>query len=166
VWCAAEGHVVAEDRHLFPVLHDRGQCTVSGRRLDGVVKLNVGKLGAADYRSWADEVHGFRYFDDISSVLSTERRTRRVKRRSTPHSWTLEDAAFAGGSYVIVQKYLHDLAGWDALSTEGRNRVPEPHRACPAESYAREFGHISQRRHQSSRQVGSPRTHPPATKAR
>jgi len=25
-----------------------------------------------------------------------------------------EDAAFAGGSYVIVQKYLHDLPGWNA----------------------------------------------------
>ena len=28
-----------------------------------------------------------------------------------------EDVAFAGGSYVIVQKYLHDLDGWNALST-------------------------------------------------
>jgi putative iron-dependent peroxidase len=33
-----------------------------------------------------------------------------------------EDGAFAGGSYVIVQKYLHDLDGWNALSTE----VQEP----------------------------------------
>ena len=34
-----------------------------------------------------------------------------------------EDAAFAGGSYVIVQKYLHDLAGWNALSTEAQERI-------------------------------------------
>src|SRR5208337_1150734 len=34
-----------------------------------------------------------------------------------------EDAAFAGGSYVIVQKYLHDLAGWNALSTETQERI-------------------------------------------
>jgi putative iron-dependent peroxidase len=26
-----------------------------------------------------------------------------------------DDPQFAGGSYVMVQKYLHDLAGWDAL---------------------------------------------------
>ena len=26
-----------------------------------------------------------------------------------------EDSAFAGGSYVIVQKYLHDLKGWNAV---------------------------------------------------
>ena len=30
---------------------------------------------------------------------------------------------FAGGSYVIVQKYLHDLAGWNALSTEAQERI-------------------------------------------
>jgi putative iron-dependent peroxidase len=34
-----------------------------------------------------------------------------------------EDAAFSGGSYVIVQKYLHDLARWDALSTEAQERI-------------------------------------------
>jgi putative iron-dependent peroxidase len=34
-----------------------------------------------------------------------------------------EDAAFAGGSYVIVQKYLHDLEGWNALSTEAQERI-------------------------------------------
>ena len=31
--------------------------------------------------------------------------------------------AFAGGSYVIVQKYLHDLAGWNALPTETQERI-------------------------------------------
>ena len=34
-----------------------------------------------------------------------------------------EDPAFAGGSYVIVQKYLHDLAGWNALPTEAQERI-------------------------------------------
>ena len=34
-----------------------------------------------------------------------------------------EDTAFAGGSYVIVQKYLHDLNGWDALSTEQQEAI-------------------------------------------
>src|SRR6202040_1231116 len=34
-----------------------------------------------------------------------------------------EDAAFACGSYVIVQKYLHDLAGWDALSIEQQEAI-------------------------------------------
>ena len=34
-----------------------------------------------------------------------------------------EDPAFAGGTYVIVQKYLHDMAAWDALSVEEQERV-------------------------------------------
>jgi putative iron-dependent peroxidase len=34
-----------------------------------------------------------------------------------------EDAAFAGGSYVIVQKYLHDLEAWNVLSTEAQERI-------------------------------------------
>ena len=34
-----------------------------------------------------------------------------------------EDTEFAGGSYVIVQKYLHDLGAWNALSTEAQERI-------------------------------------------
>ena len=30
---------------------------------------------------------------------------------------------FAGGSYVIVQKYLHDLAAWNALPTEVQEKI-------------------------------------------
>ncbi len=57
-----------------------------------------------------DEVHGFRYFDDrdlLGFVDGTEN-----PRGEAVIDATLigeEDAAFAGGSYVIVQKYLHDL---------------------------------------------------------
>ena len=66
----------------------------------------------------ADETHGFGYFDQrdlLGFVDGTE----------NPHGQAAldaalvgaEDPAFAGGSYVIVQKYLHDLAGWNALPT-------------------------------------------------
>ncbi|MGA2356824.1 MAG: Dyp-type peroxidase, partial [Terriglobales bacterium] len=34
-----------------------------------------------------------------------------------------EDPEFTGGSYVIVQKYLHDLDAWNALSTEAQERI-------------------------------------------
>ena len=40
-----------------------------------------------------------------------------------------EDAEFAGGSYVIVQKYLHDLDGWDALSTRAAGSYHWPQEA-------------------------------------
>src|SRR5271154_234533 len=77
-----------------------------------------------DAVSPVDEVHGFRYFDDrdlIGFVDGTENPT-----GQTAIDAVLigpEDAAFAGGSYVIVQKYLHDLAGWNGLSTETQERI-------------------------------------------
>jgi porphyrinogen peroxidase len=77
-----------------------------------------------DAVSPVDEVHGFRYFDDrdlIGFVDGTENPTDQAAIDAAVID--LEDAAFAGGSYVIVQKYLHDMAGWDALSTEAQERI-------------------------------------------
>src|ERR1700720_655455 len=71
-----------------------------------------------------DEVHGFRYFDDrdlIGFVDGTE--NPRGQEAIDAAYVGAEDAAFAGGSYVIVQKYLHDLDGWNALSTETQERI-------------------------------------------
>ena len=34
-----------------------------------------------------------------------------------------EDPAFVGGSYVIVQKYLHNMTAWNALPTEAQERI-------------------------------------------
>ena len=71
-----------------------------------------------------DEVQGFRYFDDrdlMGFVDGTEN-----PRGAAAIDAVLigeEDAAFAGGSYVIVQKYLHDLEAWNALSTEAQERI-------------------------------------------
>ena len=71
-----------------------------------------------------DEVHGFRYFDDrdlIGFVDGTENPTAQTAIAAAYIG--SEDAPFAGGSYVIVQKYLHDLAGWNALPTETQERI-------------------------------------------
>ena len=74
--------------------------------------------------SAVDEVQGFRYFDDrdlIGFVDGTEN-----PRGAAAIDAVLiggEDAAFAGGSYVIVQKYLHDLKTWNGLSTEAQERI-------------------------------------------
>ena len=78
----------------------------------------------SDAVSPVHEVHGFRYFDDrdlIGFVDGTENPTGQAAIDAALVD--LEDAAFAGGSYVIVQKYLHDLGGWDALSTEAQERI-------------------------------------------
>jgi putative iron-dependent peroxidase len=82
----------------------------------------VAYLGATV--SPADEVHGFRYFDNrdlLGFVDGTENPTGQAAQDATLIG--AEDAAFAGGSYVIVQKYLHDMAGWNALPTEEQERI-------------------------------------------
>jgi len=66
-----------------------------------------------------DEVHGFRSFDD-RDVLGFVDGTENPEGRAADEAVLIgdEDPGFAGGSYVIVQKYVHDLSAWDALSTE------------------------------------------------
>jgi putative iron-dependent peroxidase len=71
-----------------------------------------------------DEVHGFRYFDSrdlIGFVDGTENPKGQDAVDAT--LITDEDPAFAAGSYVIVQKYLHDLAGWNVLPTEKQEKI-------------------------------------------
>jgi putative iron-dependent peroxidase len=71
-----------------------------------------------------DEVHGFRYFDSrdlLGFVDGTENPAGRAAIEATLIGD--EDLTFAGGSYVIVQKYLHDMAGWNALPTEAQERI-------------------------------------------
>jgi len=71
-----------------------------------------------------DEVHGFRYYDArdlLGFVDGTENPVGRVADDAVLVGE--EDAAFAGGSYVIVQKYLHDLPAWDALAVETQEKI-------------------------------------------
>ncbi|MGH9448997.1 MAG: Dyp-type peroxidase [Terriglobia bacterium] len=80
-------------------------------RLDGAV-------------STLDEVHGFRYFDDrdlIGFVDGTENPVEQAAVDATIIGE--EDTAFTGGSYVIVQKYLHNLREWNALPVEAQERI-------------------------------------------
>jgi len=82
----------------------------------------MSRLGEAV--SIADEVHGFNYFDDrdlIGFVDGTENPVDQAALNATIIGE--EDAAFAGGSYVIVQKYLHNLNGWNALPIEEQERI-------------------------------------------
>ena len=82
----------------------------------------MARLGEAV--STVDEVHGFRYFDD-RDLLGFVDGTENPRGEAVIDAAIIgeEDAAFVGGSYVIVQKYLHDLDGWNALSTEAQERI-------------------------------------------
>ncbi|HTT81315.1 MAG TPA: Dyp-type peroxidase [Stellaceae bacterium] len=80
-------------------------------RLDGAVEI-------------IDEVHGFRYFDN-RDLLGFVDGTENPDDGEAVAAALVADAdpGFAGGSYVIVQKYLHDLAAWNALPTEAQERI-------------------------------------------
>ena len=72
----------------------------------------------------ADEVHGFKYFDErdlLGFVDGTESPGGSAGIRAAIVGE--EDPGFAGGSYVIVQKYLHDMGSWNALPVEEQERV-------------------------------------------
>jgi len=71
-----------------------------------------------------DETHGFKYFDErdlLGFVDGTESPTglAAVRAATIAH----QDPHFAGGSYVVVQKYLHDLRAWNALSVSEQEKV-------------------------------------------
>jgi putative iron-dependent peroxidase len=69
-----------------------------------------------------DEVTGFRYFDDrdlLGFVDGTANPTGSLLTESS----LIDDGPFAGGSYVVVQKYLHDLDAWRSLTTEQQEAV-------------------------------------------
>ena len=114
---AGSRHAVATPGDLF--FHIRA------KRMDLCFELAtqlMARIGTAV--SPVDEVQGFRYFDDrdlMGFVDGTEN-----PRGAAAIDAVLigeEDPAFAGGSYVIVQKYLHDLDAWNALSTEAQERI-------------------------------------------
>lgn len=71
-----------------------------------------------------EEVHGFRYWDS-RSILGF------VDGTENPHGADREyfaiigddDPAYKGGSYLFVQKYIHNLEAWNALSTEDQEKV-------------------------------------------
>ncbi len=71
-----------------------------------------------------DEVHGFRFFevrDLMGFVDGTENPTGNAAAAAV--LITDEDPDFAGGTYVHVQKYLHDLVSWNALGVHEQERV-------------------------------------------
>jgi porphyrinogen peroxidase len=71
-----------------------------------------------------DEVHGFRSFDerDLLGFVDGTENPEGPAAVAAVHIGD-EDPEFTGGSYVVVQKYLHDLEAWDALAVEAQERA-------------------------------------------
>jgi putative iron-dependent peroxidase len=121
----AELHVFREiragARHAVSTLGDL-IFHIRAKRLDLCFEMAtqiMARIGGAV--SAVDEVHGFRYFDN-RDLLGFVDGTENPRGEAVIDAVLVgeEDARFAGGSYVIVQKYLHDLDRWNALRTEAQ----------------------------------------------
>jgi porphyrinogen peroxidase len=114
----------AEQRHAVATPGDM-LFHIRAQRMDLCFELAtqiMARLGGAV--SSVDEVHGFRYFDArdlLGFVDGTENPAGEAAIEATLIGE--EDPDFAAGSYVIVQKYLHDMAGWNALPTEAQEHI-------------------------------------------
>ena len=134
-WDPLFGHVRPAELHPFREFRSGNRHALAtpgdvlfhirARRMDICFELAtqiMDKIG--DAVSIADEVQGFRYFEDrdlIGFVDGTENPRGAVALEAALVGG--EDAPFAGGSYVLVQKYLHDMKTWNALSTEEQERI-------------------------------------------
>ncbi|HEV3188292.1 MAG TPA: Dyp-type peroxidase [Acidimicrobiales bacterium] len=71
-----------------------------------------------------DETHGFKYFDERDLLGFVDGTENPVGRAAADAALVgEEDPAFSGSSYVITQKYLHDLGAWSGLSDEEQEKV-------------------------------------------
>ena len=98
---------------------------IRARRLDLCFELAERLTTRMDaYAQVVDEVHGFRSFDE-RDLLGFVDGTENPEGSAAVAAVLIgdEDPEFAGGSYVVVQKYVHDLAAWDALPVEEQERA-------------------------------------------
>jgi porphyrinogen peroxidase len=134
-WDSLFGHPRPAELHPFREIRAGSRHAVSSpgdllfhiraKRMDLCFELATRIMASlGDAVSAVDEVHGFRYFDD-RDLLGFVDGTENPRGQAVIDAAIIgeEDRAFAGGSYVIVQKYLHDMDGWNALSTEAQERI-------------------------------------------
>ncbi|HEY3869947.1 MAG TPA: Dyp-type peroxidase [Actinocrinis sp.] len=113
-------------RHTAPATPGDLLFHIRARRMDLCFELAaqiMRRVGGA--LSVLDEVHGFKYFDERDLMGFVDGTENPVGRAATAaaHVSAEADPGFAGGSYVIVQKYLHDLEAWNRLPVDEQERV-------------------------------------------
>jgi porphyrinogen peroxidase len=107
-------------RHTAPSTPGDLLFHIRAERLDLCFELAQRLMEAlAGHVQVVDEVHGFRSFDQ-RDLLGFVDGTENPEGAAALSAIAIgdEDSEFAGGSYVIVQKYLHDLVTWDTLAVE------------------------------------------------
>lgn len=138
IWDSLTGQPRPAELHLFPVVEGAVHTAVStpgdllfhirAERRDISFEFErqlMDLLG--DSVSVVDETVGFRYFD-ARDLLGFVDGTANPVGPGVPESVVVtqaddSSASAAGGSYVVVQKYTHDLKAWGALSTEQQEAI-------------------------------------------
>ncbi|WP_035803177.1 Dyp-type peroxidase [Kitasatospora mediocidica] len=116
---------LAGARHTAPATPGDLLLHLRATRLDACFELATQLMkrlrGAVEV---ADEVQGFKFFEE-RDLLGFVDGTENPEGAEAGAAVLVEgeDPAFAGGSYVIVQKYLHDMASWDALPVEAQEHA-------------------------------------------
>jgi len=116
--------IVAGPRHAVStpgdlIFHIRGEREDLCFELETQILMQLGEAA-----STIDEVPAFRYFDNRDLLGFVDGTENPVDEEAAEAVFIGdEDQAFAGGTYVIVQKYLHDLSAWNALPTETQEKI-------------------------------------------
>ena len=129
---------------------------IRAKRMDLCFELAtqiMARLGGAV--TTVEEVHGFRYFDD-RDLLGFVDGTENPRGQEVIDAVLIgdEDPAFAGGSYVITQKYLHDMDALERALDRGAGAHHRPQEAAATSSSTT----ASSRRRRTTRSPPSPRT--------
>ena len=77
-----------------------------------------------------DETHGFRYMDG-KAIIGFVDGTENPAVDENPYHFAVigdEDPDFIGGSYIFVQKYIHDMTTWNSLPVEAQEKVIGRHK--------------------------------------
>ena len=116
--------VVAGSRHAVSTPGDI-LFHIRAERMDLCFELAAQLMARLDGSvSAVDETHGFRYFDDRDLTGFVDGTENPVGEEAVEATIVgAEDPGFAGGSYVLVQRYVHDLAKWEAIATEEQELI-------------------------------------------
>ncbi|CAA0078762.1 putative deferrochelatase/peroxidase YfeX [Mycolicibacterium vanbaalenii] len=115
---------LAGGRHHAPSTPGDLLFHIRAESMDVCFELATKLVAAMDAITVVDETHGFRFFDNrdlLGFVDGTENPDGPLADSATQIGD--EDPDFAGGCYVHVQKYVHDMASWNALTTGEQERV-------------------------------------------
>ncbi len=74
------------------------------------------------YVNVVDETYGYRYLDsrDMTDFVDGTENPKGEQRNEVAY---INDGDFAGGSYVMVQRFIHTLPAWNSMSVQAQEKI-------------------------------------------